>query len=186
MTMANDLNLLDRIRIERVVWTLDQRLYDLPRKVRIAHRRELRGNLAEAAGVVGVSAALRDLGDAATLANAYREAQLGAAPRPAWTAAALFVMTTTFVLTSMLFDAAKAFGDGILAGNPGAEGTYHWSGIAHLQNDVTYTVTGGGHTFVGGSFGPLTWVLLALGFVLVGRVWRALPRRRETWPATSQ
>lgn len=186
MTVANDLNLLDRIRIERVVWTLDQRLYDLPRKIRIAHRRDLRDNLTAAARVVGVSAALRDLGDAATLADAYLEAQLGAAPRPAWTAAALFVMTTAFVLTSVLFDAAKAFGDGILAGNPEAEGTYHWSGIAHLQSDVTYTVTDGDHTFVGGSFSPLTWVLLAIGFVLVGRVWRALPRRRDPQLAPSR
>lgn len=62
--MAHDLNHLDRVRIERVVWTLDQRLYDLPRKIRIAHRRELRDNLTAAARVVGVSAALRDIGDA--------------------------------------------------------------------------------------------------------------------------
>lgn len=112
-----------------------------------------------------------------TLADAYLEAQLGAGPRPAWTAGALFVMTAAFVLTSVLFDAAKAFGDGILAGNPEASGTYHWSGIAHLQTDVTYMVIDGDHIFVGGSFSPLTWVLLALGFVLVGRVWRALPAR---------
>lgn len=183
--MAHELNLLDRIRIERVVWTLDQRLYDLPRKVRIAHRRDLRDNLTEAAGLVGTSAALRDLGDAGTLAAAYREAQLGAAPRPAWTAAALFVMTTTLVLTSVLFDAAQAFGDGILAGNAQAEGTYEWSGIAFLQDDVTYTVADGAHTFVGGSFSPLTWVLLALGFLLVGRAWRALPRRHDPLRGTA-
>ena len=29
--MTHDVNLIDRLRIERVVWTLDQRLYDLPR-----------------------------------------------------------------------------------------------------------------------------------------------------------
>lgn len=179
--MANDLSLLDRLRIERVVWTLDQRLYDLPRKVRIAHRRELRANLTEAAGVVGVSAALRDLGVASALADSYREAQFGAAPRPAWTAATLFVMTTAFVLTAVLFDAAKAFGDGILAGNPDAAGTYYWPGVSQLQTEVTYTVADGEVVFVGGAFSPLTWALLALGFVLVGRVWRVLPRRgRDT------
>lgn len=184
--MANDLSVLDRLRIERVVWTLDQRLYDLPRKVRIAHRRELRGNLTEAANVVGVSTALRDLGDASTLADSYREAQFGADPRPAWTAGVLFVMTTTFVLTSVLFDAAKAFGDGILAGNPDAVGTYHWSGVSQLQGEVTYTVADGQVDFVGGAFTPLTWALLAVGFVLVGRVWRVLPSRRDTSQVPSE
>lgn len=183
--MATDLSLLDRLRIERVVWTLDQQLYDLPRRVRIAHRRDLRNNLTAAAREVGVSAALRDLGDAATLAGAYLDAQLGAGPRPSWTAAGLFLMTTVLVLTSVLFDAAKAFGDGILAGNPDAVGTYHWSGIAYLQDDVTYTVAGGEHTFVGGSFTPLTWGLLVVGFVLVGRVWRALSRRRDRQRASA-
>ena len=177
--MANDLSVLDRIRIERVVWTLDQRLYDLPRKVRIAHRRDLRENLISAARDVGISAALRDLGDAATLADAYLEAQHGTTPRPRWTAAAIFLMTTALVLTSVLFDAAKAFGDGILAGNPDAAGTYHWPGVSQLQTEVTYTVANGEVDFVGGAFSPLTWVLLALGFVLVGRVWRVLPRRRH-------
>jgi hypothetical protein len=188
MTMAHDLNLLDRARIERVVWSLDQRLYDLPRRVRIAHRRELRDNLTAAARDVGTSAALRDLGDAATLATAYRDAQLGARPRPAWTAAALFLLTTTLVLTSLLFEASTAFGDGILAGNSEAQGTYHWAGIAHLQNEVTYTVADGAHTFVGGSFSLLTWALLAVGFLLISRAWRALPartdRQRDTTPAT--
>ncbi len=175
MTMARDLNPLDRIRIERVVWSLDQRLYDLPRRVRITHRRDLRHNLNEAARDIGVSAALRDLGGASALADAYLEAHHGSAPRARWTEAAVVVMTATFMLTSVFFDAAKAFGDGILAGDPDAEGTFRWSGISSLQNDVTYTVTDGEHTFVGGSFSPLTWVLLALGFVVVGRVWRVVP-----------
>ena len=91
--MARDLNLLDRLRVERVVWSLDQRLYDLPRKARIAHRRELRDNLTAAARDIGTTAALRELGDAATLADAYREAQFGAGPRPSWMAGAVFLLT---------------------------------------------------------------------------------------------
>jgi len=35
---------------------------------------------------------------------------------------------------------------------------------------VTYIVAGGDYTFVGGSFSPFTWVLLVLGFILVGRI----------------
>lgn len=180
--MAHELNLLDRLRIERVVWSLDQRLYDLPTKVRIAHRRELRDNLTAAARDVGVTAALRDLGDAASLAENYREAQLGAGPRPSWMAAGVFLMTTVFVLTSLLFDAAVAFGDGVLAGDPEATGTYRWEGIAYLQNEVTYTFAGGEHTFVGGDFSLITWALLVVGFVAVGRVWRAVPGRRQQQP----
>ena len=56
--MARPFTWFDRLRIERVVWTLDQRLYDLPRAVRIAHRRELRENLLTAARDVGTGAVL--------------------------------------------------------------------------------------------------------------------------------
>jgi hypothetical protein len=59
--MADALTWIDRLRIERAVWTLDQRLYDLPRKARIARRRELRENLRTAAQDVGVAAAVRNL-----------------------------------------------------------------------------------------------------------------------------
>ena len=48
--MAHALTWIDRLRIERAVWALDQRLYDLPRRSRIERRRELRGNLVTGAG----------------------------------------------------------------------------------------------------------------------------------------
>ena len=54
--MTHDVNLIDRLRIERVVWTLDQRLYDLPRSSRIAKRREVRQNVLAAAHDVGTPA----------------------------------------------------------------------------------------------------------------------------------
>ena len=44
---------------------------------------------------------------------------------------------------------------------------------------MTYTVADGDFTFVGGSFSLLTWALLVVGFVVVSRAWRALPRRRH-------
>ena len=180
--MPNDLGLVDRLRIERVVFSLDQRLYDLPRKVRVARRRELRANLLEAAQDVGAAAALRDLGDGSALAAEYLEAELGRGPRASWSAAGVFLFTTVLLLNSVLFDAADAFGDGILAGDPDAAGTFTWAGIGLLQTTVTYTVSGGEHTFVGGAFTPLTWALLAIGTILVGRLWRFLPawRRRRT------
>ena len=116
--MPHDVNLIDRMRIERAVWSLDQRLYDLPRKTRIERRRELRTNLREAAHDVGTPKALRDVGDSGTLAAEYLEAELGPGPRHSWMAAGVFLFTAVLLLTSVLFDAADAFGDGILAGNP--------------------------------------------------------------------
>ena len=77
--MPNDVNLLDRLRIERAVWSLDQRLYDLPRRTRIERRRELRSNLLDAARDTGTTAALRDMGDSGTLAAEYLDAELGRA-----------------------------------------------------------------------------------------------------------
>jgi hypothetical protein len=43
--MPRSVSWIDRMRIERLVWALDQRLYDLPYRSRIAHRREVRQNL---------------------------------------------------------------------------------------------------------------------------------------------
>jgi hypothetical protein len=173
--VSHDVTLVDRLRIEKTVWSLDQRLYDLPRKARIARRRELRGNLLAGAHDVGTAAALRGVGDSATLAASYLDAELGSGPRHSWMAAGVFLMTATLVLTSVLYDAADAFGDGILAGNPDASGTFTWPGISLLQTDATYTVADGSHSFTGGAFAPLTWLLLVGGAILVGRLWRALP-----------
>ena len=177
--MPHDVNLVDRLRIERVVWSLDQRLYELPRSMRIERRRELRNNILDAARDTGTSSALRDVGDSATLAAEYLDAELGRGPRHSWMAAGAFLLTTALLLTSFFFDAADAFGDGILAGNPSTAGTFTWPGISHLQSAVTYTVSDGAHTFVGGAFTPLTWVLLAIGTIAVGRLWRALPMWRR-------
>ncbi len=180
--MPNDVKFLDRLRIERVVWSLDQRLYDLPRKTRIERRRELRSNLLEAARDTGTSTALRDVGDSSALAAEYLDAELGHGPRHSWMAAGVFLLTSTLLLNSFFFDAAHAFGDGILAGNPSADDTFTWPGISYLQTAVTYTVSDGAHTFVGGAFTPLTWMLLTIGTIAVGRLWRALPmwRRHRT------
>ena len=156
--MPNDVNLRDRLRIERAVWGLDQRLYDLPRRTRIERRRELRSNLLDAARDTGATGALRDMGDSGTLAAEYLDAELGRGPRHSWMAAGAFLLTTTLLLTSVFFDAADAFGDGILAGNPDAAGTFTWPGIGYLQSAVTYTVSDGAHTFVGGAFTPLTYL----------------------------
>ena len=50
---------------------------------------------------------------------------------------------------------------------------------------MTYTVADGAHTFVGGAFTALTWALLAIGTIAVGRLWRALPMWRRRRAADS-
>ncbi|HEV7760618.1 MAG TPA: hypothetical protein VGO78_16555 [Acidimicrobiales bacterium] len=173
--VAHPVTWIDRLRIERAVWSLDQRLYDLPRRSRIAKRREVRANLLTATHDVGATEALAHLGTSSRLAADYLSAELGDEPRPSWWAAAVFLLTGQLVLTALLNEAATAFADGIAAADPQATGTFTWSGIRYLQDTVTYTFVDGRSSFVGGAWTPLAWVLWAAGTVLVGRLWRVVP-----------
>lgn len=182
---SSKLNLLDRARIERFVWSVDQRLYELPRKARIEKRRELRTNLLDAAADSGTAAALRDVGDGGQLAASYLDADLGPAPRPSWMTAAAVVFGGMLFLTSLLTDAAKAYGDGILAGNPSAAGKFTWPGVQFLQTAVKYSVANGKHEFHGGAVSPVGYLVLFVLAIAAGRLWRAIPqirppRRRHT------
>jgi len=178
--MSTNLTLLDRLRIEGRVWALDQQLYDLPRKQRVATRREVRSNLVSAAQSVGLREAFANLGTTRELAEQYLEAQYGTAPRASWMSAAVFLLTAVLVLTSIFTDAARAFADGLLATSPQATGTFSWHGIAYLQSDVDYTIRNGQVDFAGGAMTPLAYVLLAIAAAAVGRLWRLLPGWRRT------
>jgi hypothetical protein len=178
--MPTNLTFWDRLRIEGRVWALDQQLYDLPRKRRIATRREVRSNLTSAAQSVGLRRALANLGTTRELAEEYLEAQFGPSPRASWTGAALFLLAGVLVLTSLLSDSAQAFADGLLAASPHATGGFTWSGIALLQSDVEYTVHDGRVELVGGALTPLAYLFLAIGAAAVGRLWRVLPGWRRT------
>ena len=74
--MTHTVTWIDRLRIERVVWALDQRLYDLPRKSRIAKRREVRANLRTAAADIGTANALRNIGNSRQLAGEYLDRRI--------------------------------------------------------------------------------------------------------------
>ena len=184
--MATSPSWVDRLRIERVVWTLDQRLYDLPRAARIAHRREVRDNLFEAARDIGGREAIRRLGDSRRLAAEFRTAEFGDGPRHSWLATALIGGTAVLVMTSWLGEAIHAFGDGVHAGQPNASGLFTWAGIRYFQSAVTYTFTDGQWTSIGGAFTPLTWLLLAALAVGSGRLWRIVPWRRRRLPDAAQ
>ena len=186
--MPHTVNWIDRVRIERIVWALDQRLYDLPRRSRIAKRREVRENLLVAGHDIGTTEALRHLGNSRRLAAEYRSAEFGDAAQPSWMAAVLFFLTTQLFFTSFLSEASMAFGDGITAAHPDATGTFTWSGIRYLQDTVTYTFVNGKGDFVGGAWTPMAWAIWIVATVLVGRLWRVVPlwrRRRATAAATA-
>ena len=171
--MAHELSWSDRLRIERVVWMLDQRLYDIPRESRIAHRREVRLNLLSAAQDIGTSTALRNIGTSAQLAAAYLAAEFGDRPRHSWLAAGLWAATSLLVVTAVLSDAANGFAAGVIAANPHAAGAYHWGGLTLLQGNVIARAAGGQTTVSGGGLTPAAWVLWVLIAVMVGRLWRA-------------
>jgi hypothetical protein len=179
--MAHSVTWIERLRIERAVWALDQRLYDLPRRSRIAKRREVRENLLTAAHDIGTAEALRRLGNSRQLAAEYRSAEYGDEARPSWIAAATFLLTGQLVLTAFLSEAASAFGDGIRTTQPNATGTFTWQGIRYLQDTVTYTFVNGKGSSVGGAWTPLAWILWIVATVLVGRLWRlaSVWRRRR-------
>jgi len=170
--------MLDRLRIERLVWSLDQQLYDLPRAQRIGIRREVRANLIEAAHDVGVTEALRRVGGSRELAEQYLAAQFGDRPRPSWIGAAYGALLMPLLLDSFLGEAGQAFRDGVTAGVPHATGTYVWSGVTWLQSATTYTFTDGTATSSGGAWTPLTYLVLFAVMVGTGRLWRVRVRRR--------
>jgi hypothetical protein len=183
--MPHAITVLDRLRIERAVWALDQRLYDLPRKSRVAKRREVRENLLTAAHDIGAADALARLGNSRQLAADFLSAEFGDAPRPFWVAAATFAVTTQLLFTWILAEAANAFGDGIAASKPDATGTFAWSGIRYLQDEVTYTFVHGKSSSVGGAWTPLTYVIWIVATVLVGRLWRVKSVRRRRKATTT-
>ena len=183
--MPHTVTWIDRLRIERVVWALDQRLYDLPRKSRVANRREVRENLLTAAHDIGTIEAVKRLGNSRQLAAEYLSAEFGEGPRVYWVAAATFAVTAQLLFTWVLGEAASAFGDGITAANPHATGTFTWSGIRYLQDSVTYTFLHGTRSSVGGAWTPLSWAIWSAVIVLVGRLWRAPSRWRRRRATTT-
>ena len=170
---------IDRLRIERLVWALDQQLYDLPRAQRIATRREVRANLLEAARDLGVTEALRRVGGSRRLAEQYLVAEFGDGPRHSWIGAAYAAGLTPLLLNVFLGEAATGFRDGVTAADPHATGTYIWSGASWLQSATTYTFSDGAASGHGGAWTPLTYVVWAVITIGFGRLWRVRPRRRR-------
>ncbi|EIV92095.1 hypothetical protein [Frankia sp. QA3] len=184
--MATSPSALDRLRIERAVWTMNARLQDLPRRSRVTRRRELRDNLHAAAADVGARQAVRQLGDLRILAAGYLAAEYGElSRRPSWAAAAVTILTVEIVMMLVDYAGRTAFDAGITATTPDATGTFRWAGVPYLTSEATFTYRNGTHTSVGGAWTPLVYVLMFAGAFVTGRMWRlifAWQRQRHLTP----
>jgi hypothetical protein len=178
--MPNTVTLIDRLRIERVVWTIDFLVSDLPTRSQRAVRRELRDNLRAAAAEAGASEAVRRLGSLRRLAAGYLDAEYGDdGPRPRWMGGMAWGIAVEVFVLGIAFAGYSAFMDGVLAVNRHASGTYTWTGLGVWG-------PGGTATFVDGRlrsgslvFSVVTLVYLAAGFVLGARLWRLRPPWRR-------
>ncbi|GAB1641275.1 hypothetical protein [Krasilnikovia sp. MM14-A1259] len=175
--MTHTVNWLDRLRIERRVWGLDQHLYDLPRAQRIATRRDVRANLREAAADVGTTEALRRVGSSRRLAEQYLAAEFGDRPRHSWMGAFYAAFLVPLTLDFFLAEADNAFQSGVTSADPHATGTYLWSGVSLLQSEVTYSFSNGTASTHGGAWTPFTYVAWAVITISAGRLWRIRRRR---------
>ncbi len=174
--MTTTLTWHDRLRLEQAVWAVDRLLQDLPRKSRVAKRRELRDNLRSAAEDVGAGVAVRQLGDRRQLAAGYLAAEYGDwQARPSWTKAAAAAVLYYVLLSWLLEAGSSAFRAGILAGQPRAAGTFSWNGVPYLLDNVNFTFSNGASNSVGGAWTPLAYAFLILVSILAGRLWRLLP-----------
>jgi hypothetical protein len=178
MTEALTLTWKDRTRIERAVWTLDSYLRNLPRKSRIAKRRELRVNLRAAAADVGANEALRRLGNIRTMAAEYLVTEYGG-PGPSWIVTTYFLFAAFFFMFWFLNVRIDAFKAGAIAASPNLTGTFHLTGVAYVFTKGTFIFNNGKVTEVGGTLLPLVYVCVAALAVLVGRLWRAIPALRQ-------
>jgi hypothetical protein len=178
--MSQAISTLDRLRIERAVWSLDSRLQDISWRSRVAKRRELRANLLDASADVGTAEALRRVGSIPRLAAEYLSVEYGHwTRRPHWLAMVAWLLLGYVALTLLLDATSSAFIDGVLAVNPHMSAPVVWSGISHVLAPVTVTFAAGGVTSrLGGAWEPLVYAVYLMGALLVGRVWRAWPSWR--------
>ena len=181
--MAYTPNWLDRLRIERVVWTLDTLLTILPGPRRRAIRGEMRANLRAASAEVGTAEAIRRLGDLRRLAIEYTEAHYGEQrPRPNLRGLLVWSQLAALALVVVVFVGLESFIDGVEAAGA-APGIHEWTTLSpFVWGEVEYDAAG---RFRGFEFGTsvvflLVYVLAAV--VLGGRLWRLVlwrPRQRQ-------
>lgn len=184
--MPTPLHWSDRLRLERVIWTLDTYLQSLPARARRAIRREMRANLRASAAEVGVSEAVRGLGSVRRLAIDYLEAEYDGGPRPSLLRGFGWTMAAGLILVMVVFVGHSAFIDGVEAANQRPNGTYAWGGwdLLGVRGEVTYA----DGQFEGFDLWFMPWMLLypLVVFLVSARSWRVVSlwwRRRRPAPA---
>jgi hypothetical protein len=177
--MSHTVSLIGRLRIERLVWELDQRLWELPRRRRVDCRREVRANVLAAARESGVTAALRGVGSAGELARGYKAAEYGDRQRPHWWAAGMTALVIAQLPLLMQAQVTNMNEAAIRAVSPHATGAYTVPGVVFLQHATVYTFSNGQATLSGGDLSPLFYAAWLVSVILIGRLWRVRIRRRQ-------
>ncbi len=179
--MNRPMTLVDRLRIERVLWTVDILIYDIRTARRRTIRRELRANLRAAARDQGVGAAIRQLGPLRQLARGYVDAQYGeGALQPRWLSGAWWLFVCALVIEGLILASFSSYIAGVSAGNPGANGIYVWNQLAGigLGTYKVWFVHGQVHSFEGTLFIGAPLIYMAAAYIIGGRLWRVVTRRR--------
>ncbi len=179
--MTSNLTRIERLRIEWTVWAFDYLLINMPHRLRVAKRREMRADLLAAAADVGIPEALRQLGSLRRLAADYLDAQYGErGPRPSFWRGATW-MALLLPIMFAIEDLGKwSFLDGVRA-IPHATGVFHYAGLKFLGLDFTYTFADGRNVASGWSQ-SVTAVELAYmfaAFLIGARTWRLLASWRS-------
>ena len=166
------MNLIDRARIERTVWTLDTYVQVLPGRTRRAIRQELRANLVAGAADGGAREAIRRLGPLRRLAVDYVDNEYGDRPRPRWLHGALWTLTVEIVIMALAFVGHDGFRAGIEAANPRPDGDFTWTGLSVLGIGGDATYVDGRLDRFGLTFALWNLAYLLAALVLGGRLWR--------------
>ena len=184
--MPTPLHWSDRLRLERVIWTLDTYLQSLPARARRAVRREMRANLRASAAEVGVS---RGCAWTRQRAPARDRLPRGGVRRWAASQPAESVRLDTGGRADsrdVVFVGAFRVQDGVEAANQRPNGTYAWGGwdLLGVRGEVTYA----DGQFEGFDLWFMPWVLLypLVFFLVSARSWRVVSlwwRRRRPAPA---
>jgi hypothetical protein len=173
------LTFIDRLRIERAVWTVDAYISILPMRRQREIRRELRANLRASAAQVGAKAAIRNLGSLRRLSYEYLSAEYRGRPWPTplkglgWAVVVEVLLVLAWTLT------LSAFHDGLAATNP-EPGRYTVERpLIGFVSEVTVDSAGDltEVAFLVSIPVALAWVLVA--FVVGSRLWRVIPRWRD-------
>ncbi|GAB77648.1 hypothetical protein SAMN05421595_1486 [Austwickia chelonae] len=172
------MSVIDRVRIENAVQRYDFALdlYGVSGKQRRGLRRELRGNLREAATHGGAREAIHGIGSPEQLARESAHA-IRDPRRPAWSQGLSAAALAVAIYWTVVFYTAFTWMDAVIATGVEHEVVGRVSFLPGIEYRAQHTAT----SFSGGLTTSGTFALISLGIFLVvlalaGRLWRPLRR----------